>query len=114
MATKYSRGRAFEYRVKAYYEKHGWFVIRSAGSKGVADLVAIAPEGKYIHFVQCKLHGSISPDERQKLFSIAEKYGAYPILASANKQGKGVLLKTVRATGEIGSEIDIEQVPREY
>lgn len=109
MATKYARGRSFEYRVKNYYEKHGWFVIRSAGSKGIADLVAISPGGSEIHFVQCKLHGSISPDERQKLFATASNYGAYPILASAKRSGKGILLRTVRAMGDLGTEIDLQE-----
>lgn len=44
MATNYCRGRNLEYRVKELFEKAGYVVVRAAGSKGVADLVAIRPE----------------------------------------------------------------------
>ena len=37
----YISGRNFEYKVRDYLTSKGYLVIRSAGSKGVADLVAI-------------------------------------------------------------------------
>lgn len=37
----YVSGRNFEYKVRDYLVSKGYLVIRSAGSKGVADLVAI-------------------------------------------------------------------------
>lgn len=39
--TNYEKGRAYEYRVKKKLEDEGWTVLRSAGSHGFADLVAI-------------------------------------------------------------------------
>jgi len=59
----YISGRNFEYRVRDYLVSKGYLVIRSAGSKGVADLVAIRKvdkRGLYVcHrpiLIQCK-HG---------------------------------------------------------
>ena len=37
-----SRGDYFERRTRAALEAQGWLVIRSAGSYGVADLVALS------------------------------------------------------------------------
>ena len=51
MATPYSRGRAFEYRVKKLYEAMGWIVFRTAGSHSPADLICMARD---VILVQCK------------------------------------------------------------
>lgn len=37
----YYKGRRLEYRVKEKLEKAGYFVVRAAASKGIADLVAV-------------------------------------------------------------------------
>ena len=37
---KYEKGRRFEYKVKKFYEHLGYYVIRSASSKGLFDLIA--------------------------------------------------------------------------
>lgn len=39
----YKRSRSREYSLKKALERQGYFVIRAAGSKGFADLVAIKP-----------------------------------------------------------------------
>jgi hypothetical protein len=63
MAARYNRGRKTEYLVKQELEKEGYFVIRSAGSKTLVDLVAIKFKRNYwldfdyvakIRFVQVK------------------------------------------------------------
>lgn len=38
--TNYQRGADVERSVRAYLESEGWYVIRSAGSKGAVDLLA--------------------------------------------------------------------------
>ena len=59
----YIAGRNFEYKVKKYYEKQGYTVLRTSGSHGFADLIAIRNfevflgNGffiKSIEFIQCK------------------------------------------------------------
>jgi Holliday junction resolvase len=48
-----TRDSGFEYRVVDKYQKMGWQVIRSAGSHGIADLIAYK-SGEKDHLIQCK------------------------------------------------------------
>ncbi|MEM5828279.1 MAG: hypothetical protein QW197_02115 [Candidatus Aenigmatarchaeota archaeon] len=50
----YKIGRYYEYRVKKLLENAGYIVVRSAGSHGLFDLVAIHPITKNILFIQVK------------------------------------------------------------
>lgn len=72
--TNYSRGRSLESRVKRDYETRGYFVVRSAGSKGAADLVAIRA-GEPTILIQCKI-GRCSQSEREALEDLAASVGA--------------------------------------
>ena len=51
--THYRKGTDFERRVKHELEDAGWFVVRSAGSHGPVDLVAIRA-GSPTMLIQCK------------------------------------------------------------
>jgi Holliday junction resolvase len=53
MNINYRRGRAKEYRLKKKYEKEGFIVLRTSGSHGFADLIAINEKGEII-FIQAK------------------------------------------------------------
>ncbi len=66
MTTNYQKGRAKEYQIKKQLESEGWTVLRSAGSHGFADLVAIHQELRVIKFVQCKPN-NFSELERKSL-----------------------------------------------
>ena len=57
--TNYSKGASFERRVKKELERLGYYVIRSAGSHGYADLVAFQAHRRPM-LIQCK-YGS-DPD----------------------------------------------------
>ena len=50
----YLSGRRKEYKVKKKFERQGYIVLRTAGSHGFADLVAIDIREKKIIFIQCK------------------------------------------------------------
>lgn len=50
--TNYQRGRSFEYLLRKKLENKGFLVIRSAGSKGLFDLVVIKENEVYL--IQCK------------------------------------------------------------
>ena len=52
--ANYRRGRDKEYRVKRRLEKEGLIVLRTAGSHGFADLIAIDIDDLKIRFIQCK------------------------------------------------------------
>jgi len=81
------KGRRFENYVKDKLERNGYYVARSAGSKGVFDLIAVK-DGKVIG-IQCKL-GRISKSEIEKIISTAKKYGITPFIAT-KKNGRVVI-----------------------
>jgi hypothetical protein len=66
-----SKGRALEHKARHELEAAGWYVIRSAGSKGTADLVAFHAS-RVPAFVQCKATpGPLPPIERLALRRLA-------------------------------------------
>lgn len=69
--TQYERGANFERRVKRWLEGQGYFVIRSAGSKGPVDLVAVSAYETVL--VQCKRGGRISQPEVDALASLKRR-----------------------------------------
>lgn len=73
--TNYSRGAAYERKVKKEYEEAGFLVIRSAGSKGPVDLVAIYPGfDQYVVLIQCKLRKPTAA-ERRKAVAFVKEFG---------------------------------------
>ena len=89
--THYSRGAAFERLVKADLEKRGYLVVRSAGSHGVADLVAVPGDdcaGGATLLVQCKTSGRMSPKERQEMTATSMNYDALAVRAWRPKRGR--------------------------
>lgn len=80
MASPYVKGRAFEHYVKRKLEAKEWIVIRSRGSRGAFDLLAVK-HGE-IMLIQCKWNSFIEDEERRQLTSIAWKAGGIPVLAT--------------------------------
>ena len=79
MGANYKRGRTFEYRAKRDLERRGYVVVRSAGSRTPADLVA-GREGRVL-LVQCTTSSqSKSQEDRARLREMAERFGAEPVL----------------------------------
>jgi len=85
MTTNYKRGYAFERKCKIDLEKKGYFVIRSGGSKGVADLVAM--KGKDVLLIQCKRDGKLSREEWNDLVTASVKVEGTPIVAEPVRGG---------------------------
>lgn len=101
---RYDSGRAFEYRAKAYLERRGFKVVRSAGSHGPIDLLAGRHEAT-IPFtfgtrlaVQCK-HGrsKFSAKDAAELIEWASAFDAIPILIS--NDGRKLITSRVEKTG---------------
>lgn len=69
--TNYQRGADFERRVAVDLTAAGYAVFRSAGSRGIADLLAIKPG--LILLIQCKRSGEIDLGEWNKLIELAER-----------------------------------------
>jgi len=78
--TQYTRGRAFEYRCKRALEEQGFWVMRAAQSKGIADLVAV--QNGYAVLVQCKLgKGGMPPGEWNQFVSACRILHVPPVIA---------------------------------
>ena len=87
--TAYRRGRAFEYRVRNYYQKLGYYVIRSYASKGPQDLTCIKKiischdcVTSEVLLVQCKnlkAEKPLSKLEKDNLKALAKWTGGKPI-----------------------------------
>lgn len=79
MGTNYELGRDFEYKVRDRLLGCGYFVVRSAGSKGAADLVA-GKSGNTL-LVQCTTNKESKNDkDRSRLIEAAEIFGALPVM----------------------------------
>ena len=96
--TNYSRGADFERRVVKELTATGYYAMRSAGSHGIVDVVALCTTDMWgrgdVHdmLIQCKLKGVLSGRESNELFIVADKYDRLPILAKNNK-GKTMYLR---------------------
>jgi len=89
--SNYSRGIRAEKIIKNIYEKHGWTVYQSIGSRGAGDLYCTKKSTR--HYVQCKSsltsnNPSISHLELKHLKESAKKKNAVPIVAKINKSRK--------------------------
>lgn len=67
-----------ERRTKAKLERDGYYVMKSAGSKGVADLLAI--KAGQILMIQCKLDSYVGPQAWNDLWNTAQRAGAVPVV----------------------------------
>jgi len=86
--VSYHIGARFERKVKKWLESQGWWVIRSAGSKGPVDLVAYK-EGPKLLFIQCKKGKSVGSSAISELYDAADQYGFTPYACVATlKEGK--------------------------
>ena len=93
MVTNYQRGYRFELRVKKFFEDLGYYVVRSAGSHGIVDLVCLKGDEfkpcTRVCLVQCKYgSGKISKKEWRKLDKLCKKMFACGYVALNDKKGK--------------------------
>ena len=84
--SRYDGGADLERAAKKVLEDSGYYVVRSAGSKGQADLIAL--KLREVVFVQCKKDGRISPVERSAFRGLCLRLGAVCLLASWYKPGR--------------------------
>lgn len=114
------RGDYFERQTRSALEAAGWVVVRSAGSLGPADLVALRRNSEgvaHVLLVSCKTDGRTSPAERAALVDVADRSVAEPLLA--RRPGRGVIElvdvtdQRVRATLKAPSRIRAPKVEPE-
>lgn len=80
---KYQAGYRLELETKKKWEAKGYYVIRSAGSHGIADLVALCSGSSgnpLVYLIQCKTKGKISLQDREALKNTASGIGAVGVL----------------------------------
>ena len=87
--NNYIRGMFFELRVLKYYKRQGFFAVRSSGSFGPADVVAIKKGD--IRLIQCKLNGRIPSNEVKALKAACKRAGAEGYLA--HREGRKLIIK---------------------
>jgi len=79
--AKRKKGSDYERKLKIQYEMKGWYVMRSAGSFGPADLIAINPQTRRIKMIQAKNYNrEISEKEQERILGDLNKAvqpGAY-------------------------------------
>lgn len=97
VTTGYRLGVALEYRVKAILETDGYWVIRAASSKGIADLVALKTGQTLL--VQCKRSGALPPAEWNDLYDLAVRLGAVPLMAVKGLRRTELYRLTARKDG---------------
>lgn len=87
--SKYSAGRETEWEVRDHLLEHGYndlrfrIVVRSAGSKGEADLVAMSRSGDVL--VSVKKHRNFRLKDVASLMKLCEDIGAIAVLAYKGK-----------------------------
>lgn len=81
MVNTAQQGRRIEHLVRHDLEANGYTVMRSAGSKGAVDLLAMKPN--QMLFVQVKRSGTLPPVQWNRLFDLAWMFPglAIPVLA---------------------------------
>lgn len=77
--SMYRRGYRFEISVKKYIEHLGAYVIRSAGSHGVFDLIAV--KNGSVFGIQCKKDGQLSVHDRKVMLEYYKTHKIIPLLA---------------------------------
>jgi len=96
--THYERGRKWEWAVKEQFEKEGCLVCRSAGSKGVCDLMVLFPGGM-VFLIECKIRkGLLKKSERKKMNDYTythdcKSFLAYPRHGPSSKKDDNVILE---------------------
>jgi Holliday junction resolvase len=94
--VSYSKGRQLEYAVKGYLQRLGWYVIRSAGSHGVADLVAFKREHipiptTRVWFIQVSAKPKPAK-EVEKLVEVCNQLKVTPVLVFSENRKRKILV----------------------
>jgi Holliday junction resolvase len=76
--TRYVAGANLERSAKRVLESKGFYVMKSGGSKGILDLIAMKDGESWL--CQAKLHGILSPADRAKLIKLAQDNYCIPVL----------------------------------
>lgn len=90
------QGANFELKVMHALEEHGYTCLRSSGSRGAVDVVAVPAldvRNDFVLFIQCKITNPVIPPyERTAVQDLATRAGAIPLVAHwAADQATGLM-----------------------
>lgn len=102
----YARGRTFEYRVMNHFKELGFFVIRSAGSHGAADLIALKNPHKIM--IQCKVGRWADVEEWNEFLSVCEHTGCAPFFAMNDNRKMRLFYLVDKKDGKGGKQPMVE------
>ena len=91
-------GDRFERATVLRLREAGYLVVRSAGSHGVADIVALRGD-RLPSLVQCKTTDNTTARQRTAYYKVAADAGAVAVLAF-KPNGRGLAFLRVRPNGE--------------
>jgi len=90
MGDNYRKGARFENRVKGHLEGEGYYAIRSAGSHGLADVVAFSLRHGEVMLIACRTDRSrYSFKEAHELWVLAKQQQALGVPAHAWVASRG-------------------------
>ena len=95
---RYSKGAKFENDVIKFLEKKGMYCIRSAGSKGIVDVIAMKRycNETFVYLIQCKYgSASMSKKDQKKLIDLATELGFIPVYIFRKKYSKEIKWKNL-------------------
>jgi len=84
MPRPYEKGYRLEREVFHFFEQHGFYVARSAGSHGVFDVIAV--RRGLVYGIQCKYSGRLTKREREEILAAAKEYDMVPLLVYAKNR----------------------------
>lgn len=93
MNKSYQKGRRAEHRLKKLLEAAGFYVIRSAGSKGKIDLVALR---EVAYLIQVKVNKWGSSDELRELRKIPSPEYTFKIIARTDDGSSGWQIRFIK------------------
>jgi Holliday junction resolvase len=103
----YIAGRRFEYSVKEYFQRKGFFVVRQAKS-AFPDIVAI--KGVRVLLVECKVNGYLRRGEKRALLNLARMHKIEPILAYRSRENGRISFKLIQDEGENPPYVPCDQL----
>lgn len=95
---RYSKGAKFEREVIKFLEKKGMYCIRSAGSKGIVDVIALKRycNTTFVYLIQCKYgNATMSKQDKKKLVDLANEFEFIPIYVYRKKHEKKYTLENL-------------------
>jgi len=75
--TSYKKGYQFEREVFRLFQSAGYYVIRSAGSHGLFDLVAV--KDGLVFGIQCKYNNHLKSHEKTAMINAYYTFGIIPV-----------------------------------